>query len=518
MIRAFAPRNPRGYSWVLLTIAVLFAWAGTAEAQARKPRGKAAAGSSRKAGDDGARKEMDDDGAARKDDGAARKDDGAAGKDDGAARKKADADAAKPAEGADAQPKDGTVEVFKDPRAEAILKTKFPGRGRVPNPNNKKSVLRMAANAENVDRATIDRFIDGAIYMLTNPANAEAISAGQGGAKALDIRKGTEDLLEVLHKGQANHNAPFLTEYNRALVSKLNPQVLENNLFARIEAMIVLGQTGSPDVVPVCIKQLGDSKQTIWVKIWAARGITTATAGGTRDLPQSQALQASKALEDWLTKSDDLPWFAQMRGLEALGALRHARMPQNRDEPEFADVAMRFLADSDARPEVRAMAAWALGMMQIDNALSKFNFTLVGYNIGEVAADLGEKVNAVFDENQNQSRYYTGFLLYQIHPALDGAPNVRNGGLLKGQGAHPAFNQARPFLQQLDDLVKPVYKVSVELLNAPRGRYPEMRKELAARVAALRTFLRKNPPQDVRLVPGGKPFPGNAVAAVPAEK
>ena len=161
------------------------------------------------------------------------------------------------------------------------------------------------------------------------------------------------------------------------------------------------------------------------------------------------------------------------------------------------------------------MAAWALGMMRIDSRLGKFNFALVGYHIGEVAAELGEKVNEVFDNNQNQSRYYTSFLLYQIHPALEGAPNVRDGGLLKVPGGLPGFTQAKPFLQQLDSEVRPVCKTAVELLNAPRGKFKDMQKELSNRVGSLRAFLQKNPPADARLVQGGPKF---EIPAAPAEK
>ncbi|MDR3633308.1 MAG: hypothetical protein P4L84_05680 [Isosphaeraceae bacterium] len=507
MIQAFAPRNPRGYSWVLLTIAALFVCAGVADAQTTKARSKTATGTS-KTKDDASK----DDEPKAKD--ASKKDD-----DEPNEKKGEKADAAKgeaPAEEPEAPKKEPAIEVFKDPRAEAILQKKFTTIGRLPD-QSKKSVVNMAVGAENADRAVIQRFVDGATYMLTNPANVAALVEGKGGSKALEIKKGTDDLLEVLHKAQANKNTAFLTEYNRILVATL-PKLLENNLFARIEAMIVLGQTGNPEAIPVFVKQLADANQTVWVKIWAARGITSAAGGGTREVAAAQAGTAAKAIADWLDKEKDLPWFAQMRALEALGALRQAKTPQKPDQPVFANVAMRFLADKEARPEVRAMAAWALGMMRIDNALSKFNFSLVAHNVAEVAADLGDKVVDVFDANQNQSRYYTSFLLYQIHPALEGDPKVRDAGILKVPGNHAGFNQAKPFLQQVDDLVKSVYKASVELLNAPRGKQKDLQKQLANRVDALRKFLQKNPPADTRLVPGGQAFPGNQVAAAPDGK
>jgi len=491
MIKAFAPRSPRGYSWVLLSIAaILLGWASVGEAQSGKTAPKPAPEAAPSKGDEKAKK-------------------GDAKKDDAPAEKKGDAEK-KEGEGEEpeAPKKEPSIEVFKDPRAEAILqKGKYNTIGRPSSVNEKRAVLNMAAGGEKTDRATLERFVDGATYQMTNPANVAAMVEIDKPAKnALEIKRGTDDLLEALRKGRDNKNAEFQTQYNRVLLEKL-PKLLDNNLFARIEAMIVLGQTGNPDTIPIFVKQLAEPNQTVWVKVWAARGITNTAGGGTRDLPPALATTAGKALVEWLEKEKDLPWFAQVRALEGLGALRQARTPQATNRPDFANVAMKFLADPSARPEVRAMAAWALGMMRIDGALAKFNLSLVAYNVAEVAVELGQKVNDVFDANQNQSRYYTGFLLYQIHPSLEGAAGIRDSGLLNVPPNHPAMAQAAPFLKQVDALVKPVAKASVDLLNAPRGKYGDMQKELNKRVVALRTFLQKNPPADAHLVPGGPQFP-----------
>lgn len=493
MIQAFAPRNPRGYSWVLLLIAVLFAWTDVADAQGRRARPKAKTESSQPK-DDAMKDEDEPKGKAGDQD----KDD--APKDKNDAPKKEGAPAPEAAE----RKKEPGVEVFKDPRAEAILQKRFPSVGRLPDPRAKKSVLNMVAGAETVDRDVITRFVDGATYMLTNPANVAAMVNGAGGAnRALEIETATDDLLEVLHKAQAARNAGFLTEYNRILIPRLK-KLLSNNLFARIEAMIILGQIGSNDLVPDFVTQLNDPNQTVWVKLWAARGITSVSGGGTRDLGGGKGDSAAKALADWLEKEKDLPWFAQMRALEALGALRQAKTALKADQPEFANVAMKFLSDPETRLEVRAMAAWALGMMRIDSALNKFNFALVAYNIGEVAAELGDKVDDVFEANSYQSRYYTSFLLHQIYPALIGDPKIRDSGILKVPGNLSGHAQAKPFLQQVDNQVKPVVTSAVEMLNAPRGKQKELQKELGERVAALRAFLGKNPPNAVAAAPKGK--------------
>lgn len=503
---------------MLLSIAAILGWASLGEAQAPKSARKGASEAAKAKDDEQAKKDDPKADDVKKDDAKGKKGDAKEGA-DAAEEKKGDKKEAE-AEEPEAPKKEPAIEVFKDPRAEAILQKKFGTVGKLPNPNDKRAVLNMVAGAEGLDKAVLQRFVDGATYLMTYPANVAAmVEGGKRSKDALEIKRGTDDLLEALHKAQLAKNAAFLTDYNRILLASL-PKLLDNNLFARIEAMIILGQTGNADVLPIAIKQLEDTNQTVWVKVWAARAITSAAAGGARELPPGLAGNAAKALAGWLEKEKELPWFAQVRALEALGALRMAKTPQApATRLDFANVAMKFLADPEARPEVRAMAAWALGMVRIDNATNKYNFSLVAYNIAEVAAELGEKVNGVFDQNQNQSRYYTSFLLNQIHPSLEGVPGARDSGLLNVPQGHPAMAQARPFVKQVDELVKAVSVTSVNLLNAPRGKYKDMQKELNNRVSALRSFLQKNPPADAHLVPGGQAFPvAEKVPAVRAVK
>ena len=59
---------------------------------------------------------------------------------------------------------------------------------------------------------------------------------------------------------------------------------------------------------------------------------------------------------------------------------------------------MRILADPKARPDVRAEAARALGMMQITNAVPKYNFSLVAYAAAQLAAEVGDQIVASYTE------------------------------------------------------------------------------------------------------------------------
>ncbi len=79
------------------------------------------------------------------------------------------------------------------------------------------------------------------------------------------------------------------------------PQLLKNQLFARLEAIIVLAETGSSEAIDVYINALKDPEQTVWVKLWAAKGITgivqTPSGGNQVDLalPENKVTDAGKA-------------------------------------------------------------------------------------------------------------------------------------------------------------------------------------------------------------------------------
>jgi hypothetical protein len=509
MIKAFAPAVSRGGSWVWLSIVLAVVLSAPAGAQTgTKSRGTKAAA----------------------------KEDASKGEDAPAAKAKPDAkDAAKDDKGeapAEEQPeqekKAGGVEFFKDARAEAILAKKFRTLGRML-PDREASaavaaVKRMAAAQEPVDRAVIQRAVDAMIFNLTNATNIAALAQGNEGKdgaatkRALKIQEAVDNLVVPLETARKGKNAAFLKDYNQILLTSL-PPLLENNLYARIEVMIVLAQTGDPAAVRILTKQLAEPEQTVWVKLWAAKGLANVAGEGTVQLPTATAVEAARAVAGWLEKEKDLPWPAQLRGLEALGALRQAAAPTSPNKPEFATVAMRFLSDPKARPEVRAYAAWALGLMRVTSAINKFNFSLVAHNVGELAAAFGEKAHDAFDENPGLSEHWTGLLLYQLLPALEGTDGARESGLLHA-ASHPNYGPSQNLIKQLHELMKPVAKASVDLLRSSKGQVKNKKKELSERVASLRLFLEKNAPAENRLVPGGPQFPidNQQVAEAPAGK
>jgi len=167
---------------------------------------------------------------------------------------------------------------------------------------------------------------------------------------------------------------------------------------------------------------------------------------------------------------------------------------------ELAVTAMKFLADAKLRPEVRAWAAWALGMMQAPPSGTKLNYALVAYHAGLTAAELGEAIAAA---DQHQAAYLTGLLVYQIYNALHGEPGVRGAGLVNQAG----LGTSQTDVAAIDTLVGQVAAAGIEVSRAAGTQSAQRRGALRTKVGALRTLLAKSAPKDLEFVPGGPSFP-----------
>ncbi|WP_406700805.1 hypothetical protein V5E97_18620 [Singulisphaera sp. Ch08] len=413
-----------------------------------------------------------------------------------------------------------SVEIFVDPNAVKANENTFP---QLPsstlNPRQVREIEAMAKGGT-IDRDLIQKYVNKFTADLTNRSFIKGLFAPDEGlspssAAAVGFRDASFNLSNPIELAKRANNAAFLKLYTESLLA-VAPKLLKNHLLARLETAILLGKTGSPEAIETFIAQLNDKEQTTWVKIWSARGIVnilqTAT-GGYQDLPGGPTLtaKAAHALVDWLADKD-LPWPAQLRALEALGALRMAADPRAQAKLEMASAAMQVLADPTTRLEVRAQAFWTLGMMRVNQANGKFNYKLVAYYGGEVAAELGERILATYDANIALAQTYAAPLLYQIYPAFYGVEGAREAGLLR----MPSLGNNRGYVEQLGNVIKPVAKSAVELFKAPKGNREKLAKDLSDKVAALKSFLDKNVPDDKEF--GGKQFPLKAqIADVRAE-
>lgn len=494
MIKALAPRMPRGCSWVWPAIVLLGALPLTLKAQnASEP----------KAEDEKPSAESSTDPQKKGETAPAAKD---------AAEEAAEA---KPDEEAAA-----SVEIFVDENATKANQNNFPQLPAGNFPARQIRDIESMAKGGTIDRDLIQRYVNKFAGDLTNRAFIGALidpppGLNPNSSTAVGFREASNNLSNPIDLAKRANNAAFLKVYTETLLS-LAPKLLKNHLLARLETAILLGKTGSPEAIETFIAQLNDKEQTTWVKIWSARGllnILQPTTGAYQDLPggTSLAAKAAHALVEWLGDKE-LPWPAQLRALEALGALRLAADPRAQSKLEMASAAMELLADPKTRPEVRAQAAWTLGMLRVSPANGKFNYKLIAYYGGEVAAELGTRILATYGANIALAQSYAAPLLYQIYPTFYGVEGARESGLLR----MPNLGNNRGYVDQMGNAIKPVAKAAVELFKAPKGNRDKMAKDLDAKVAALKSFLEKNAPEDTAF--GDKQYPLKAqVAEVRAE-
>ncbi|MGC8641824.1 MAG: hypothetical protein ACP5XB_18310 [Isosphaeraceae bacterium] len=468
----------------------------------------------------------------------------AAGRDQGAARaadaqtkgeKKDEQVAAEPLLDPSKTMKMAPVEIFQDPNAEAVMNLRRFNPLRYPvAPREVIGQVRemMSSPTAPVDQTTIRRYVLGMIAELTDTRNIQALidpppNLPPTSPSMQAISTATTNLLEPLFAARSSKSIGFLNEYNSALLENL-PQLLKHHLVPRVQAMIVLGQSGNPNAYKLFVQEIQNPKQTVWVKLWAMRGITNIVRfNSTARLTAVQTSEAAKVIAAYLDSHKELPWPVQIRALEALAALRQGFMPTSPKTAEMASTAMRILADPKARPDVRAEAVHALGMMQITNAVPSYNFSLIAYAAAQLAAEIGdqivanyavikgakeEKVEAI---NATKAEYLASLLVGPIYQAFEGQPGVRDSGFLH----NPATTAiaARSQVQDILDQIKPVSLASLELVRSPTGQLKARRQDLVTRVAVLKEFLSKNAPSDHHLIPDDQGYlqAGGQAAAAP---
>ena len=485
MVQAFAPRLPRGCSWVMPTIFGL-ALQGIAFGQT-PPSDPPAKGATQPA----------------------------------PATKPAGEPAKAAADDGDDAPKE---ERFIDPNAKkalAIIKplTYVGAPIRIGGaPNDLTRLQNMAGRVENEDPTFIKRYVEYFAAELSKRDNINAIFAPPANQQpnapaARGLERAVDALTRPIIDAKANNNLTFSANYTRTLFESSLPKLLDNNYFTRINAMIVLGMAGGTTsaALDLYAAQLKLPDQLIWVKMWAAHGYTNAAQSGKANIDAFRAITGADALVTFLNSDPKLPYFAQVRALEALGSIRVATATRPDLKLDAASVVLGYLADPSARIETRAYAAWALGMMRVASQVSPYNFPLAGYEIGDLAATLGTSIVAEYDSNaenfdrdKDEAAGLLALLMFQVVPALSGEDGVADSGLLRS--GHPNAAAAKPFLTKVEDKVKAVTREAYELLRAGGANQKTKRNDLAAKVADLKTLLEQNKPKDRHLVPGGPLF------------
>ena len=230
-----------------------------------------------------------------------------------------------------------TEQVFVDPNAKKALTVfnplTFPGPAlRVGAAGDDRSKMQgMAARSINIDPEFIKRYIEFFAIELTKRENLNAVLNPPATMRPLDpASRALERAVDALNKpiidAKANDNKEFLAVYYRTMFESTLVKLLEpnHNYLSRIDAMIVLGMAGnpSPAALDLYISQLKKADQLVWIRLWAARGLTIAAQEGEVNLEAAKANQSAEALIVLLDGDPKLPWPVQMRALEALGSLR----------------------------------------------------------------------------------------------------------------------------------------------------------------------------------------------------
>jgi hypothetical protein len=426
------------------------------------------------------------------------------------------------------------VEVFKDESVEGILgldKLK-PLVGVPPvNPTDILKVKEMAGNP-NITPNTdlINQVVRGLAAQLTDRKSIQSLleepeeepagngnapkkgapppkAAPKGGDAGHAIQVTTSNLLDPIFTAQGAKNEGFLKEYRRSLQANLKP-LLTNHLVPRVQAMIVLGVAANPtpDGLKLFRDEIANAKQALWVKLWALEGISNIKKGGAPFTTDEES-RTGRAIAEFL-RGKDLPWPIAMRGLQALGWLRQATLPTDRQSAPMANVAMSYLVDPAVKLEVRAEAARALGLLQT-GGIPRYNYKLVAAAAGRLIADLGSEINDLYSdsppraENPTRATFLLVLLIGPAYEAFGGVDGQSNSGLLRTASTD---NETSKYVREIFDRIKPIAQSAINLRGAPTKEYKRLKQELAAGVADLRDFLQKSPPASQRLVPGGPQF------------
>ena len=308
-----------------------------------------------------------------------------------------------------------------------------------------RAVLTMANGTANIDKATIDKFVHHEAAQLSSRKNIDALMSPPGtkpksGGDPLAIGQAAFELMEPL-RGAGNNQA-FRRVYIAAFLAKdVVPKLLAGHLFTRTQAMLVLSKSADLSAMDTFVSALKDPEQPLSVKILAANGISNVTRKGRRPFEGTQGFQIAQAVVGFLEGDAKEYWPAEIAALEALGSLRLLTVNQNKAEFEIAVAAAKLLEDPKGRPDVRAWAAWAVGMTRIVGpSADQFNFILVAHDMGELAATMGSSilaanmaVNNTKEKTKppaNLANDLTALLYYRVFRGLSREPEITDSGLV----------------------------------------------------------------------------------------
>lgn len=376
-----------------------------------------------------------------------------------------------------------------------------------------RAVLTMANGTANPDKATIVRFIHHEAAQLTSRKNIDALLAPPGtrpkGSDPLAIGQAGVELMEPLRGAAKVNNQSFRRDYVAALLAPdVMPRLLAGHLFTRTQAMLVLSKSEDPQALETFVKALKDSNQPISVKILAAKGISNVTRQGRRPLDGNKGFPIAQAVVSFLENDAKRYWPAKIASLEAIGSLRLSTVNLNNADFEISVAAAKLLENPNERPDVRAWAAWAIGMTRIVGPQAdKFNFILVANDMGRLAVSLAESILTASLASRNAKEKnkppaeladdLTALLYYRVFRGLSREPDLNDSGLVNSPGIP---QRDRGAIRDIESAVRNVTVAAVELSRAAGSQIPERQKALRSKISLLKKVLEQSPPSKRTLV------------------
>lgn len=408
----------------------------------------------------------------------------------------------------------GLEERYKDPRVDAVLANSFPELFQNARKTTKGENDRMLASARESggDLRSIPTYVRAQLAQLTSHRNIDAMLQPAGvpdANRAVNaIEEAGANLLNPLLEANAAKNTAFRTEFTKALV-KDAPEVLKNHLYARLMLMVALSRSQDPAALDLFTKLLDDPNQILSVKLLAAVGLANIGGSGKVDVVPAEAAKAARSLVGFLQTEKSAFWPARLRAAEALGSLRQAETTVRSPRADVADELLTILSSPDERPQVRAQAAWSLGMLRPTAQVSRYNFGLIAYHMGRAVAEIGEKIVEVSKDSDAGGRRLADALV-EIMLGFEGDQAIRGAGLLRNE--HSNLGAYRAAARTIADRSKAVAVAAVDLGNAPKARKDAARQALSSQIEELRSTLAANEPTDRSIYPDGPQFT-DAVAA-----
>lgn len=350
-----------------------------------------------------------------------------------------------------------------------------------------KSALNKGEAAGAAGKDLIRKGIRYRLALMTLKANRDQIGTFR---EDLTVR-------ELQSAGRLLRKADETTEFRRLVMQEVVDQcreLLQNNLYVRIQAALILGElnlteadpkkglttVGFGPAIDPLVDVILDPNQPESVKIVAVNGIY-------RQLRTSQPeaklkIKLADALVKEFSRNDTHFWY-QWRLAAAMSAL-DVSLDFNR-EPFVANALIQAVGDEKRQWIVRAEAAYALGRVPLEASV---NYDRLLFSIGQMAHGLGVARNAD-DKGTGSLDWARCFRqLYLAFQQLDAKDMTADGKLKAGLLNRPT-NQAP---------TRELYQQLLPLINA--GLNGEKIPDPA--LAALDAWVKKNTPAGAGVAQG----------------